>query len=434
MKLKNLGRAVLAVAVSAGSILGMTSCSRSYTVGYFFATGQQSATGTTFGQVATYKIQNDTGQLRLSVPAVNSGGPNPIQAIVNSSGTYLYVLNAGCGNGGASPACPSAGSVIPSQIDLFSIGGSGVLTHQQTFTMQGRNTKVIALTGNFMYALDELQPTSSATPNQGDITAFTVDGSTGRLALVINTQQKDPTGQSSLTYFPVGTNPTWLSLGGSYAFVAEQGPPGSTDPNDPSQAIFIYNQSASSGQLTLTQSTPTPTGASQLTYVYNTGSTIYALDAGNANIPTGQILPYTVGANGVLTAIAPAINNAQGQSPVTPSRIIKESSQNFLWVANSGINTNIGAAASVITAYFINTNQQLTAVNNGGANPIPAGSGPSCIVEDPSNQYVYTANFNDSTISGKKINKQTGGLDTLPKPMPAAPGSPTWCAVTGSTF
>jgi hypothetical protein len=56
------------------------------------------------------------------------------------------------------------------------------------------------------------------------------------------------------------------------------------------------------------------------------------------------------------------------------------------------------------------------------------------MVEDPSNQYLYLANFNDSTISGKKIDQVAGGLTVLPKSMPAPPGSPTWCAVTGSTF
>jgi hypothetical protein len=47
---------------------------------------------------------------------------------------------------------------------------------------------------------------------------------------------------------------------------------------------------------------------------------------------------------------------------------------------------------------------------------------------------VYTANFDDSTITGKKIDQAAGGLDNLPKAMPAPPGSPTWCEVTGSTF
>jgi hypothetical protein len=56
------------------------------------------------------------------------------------------------------------------------------------------------------------------------------------------------------------------------------------------------------------------------------------------------------------------------------------------------------------------------------------------MVVDPSNQYLYAVNFNDSTISGKKINTTTGGIDQLPKPMPTPPGSPTWIATTGARF
>jgi 6-phosphogluconolactonase len=81
----------------------------------------------------------------------------------------------------------------------------------------------------------------------------------------------------------------------------------------------------------------------------------------------------------------------------------------------------------------VNANGQLNDASNGG-NKIPVGTGPRCMVEDPSNQYVYTANFDDSTITGKKIDQAAGGLDNLPKAMPAPPGSPTWCEVTGSTF
>jgi 6-phosphogluconolactonase len=425
MKLKNIGRAALALAASAVAVLGMTSCTLSYSVGYMFITGAQTGSGTSFGQIATYKIQNNTGQLH-STSLVGSAGVNPIQAVVNSSGSYLYVLNAGTGTRSA-PAV--------SQIDLFAVGGSGVLTHQASFNPQGLNTKNIQISGNFLYALDEFAPGGSGpgnTQSYGDISAFAIDSSTGRLSAVLNNQQKDPLGLP-LTYFPVGTEPTWLAVTGSYAFVAEQGIAGGTSASDPAQAIFIYNQSATNGQLTLTQSTPTPTGATQLTYVYATGTTVYALDAGPTGSP-GFILPYTVGANGTLAAIAPRFNNAQSQAPVFPSRVIKENSHNFLWIANSGINTNNGTPSSLLTAYLINTNGQLIDANTGGANPITVGSSPRCIIEDPSNQYIYTVNFNDSTITGKKINFNTGGLDALPKAMPTPPGSPTWCTVTGSTF
>jgi 6-phosphogluconolactonase (cycloisomerase 2 family) len=113
--------------------------------------------------------------------------------------------------------------------------------------------------------------------------------------------------------------------------------------------------------------------------------------------------------------------------------MIKESNHGFIWVTAQGINTNNNTPGSVVTAYTLQTNGQLNDANTGG-NILTVGSGPRCIVEDPSNQYLYTANFNDSTITGKKIDQVAGTLQSLPKAMPAPPGSPTWCAVTGSTF
>jgi 6-phosphogluconolactonase (cycloisomerase 2 family) len=324
----------------------------------------------------------------------------------------------------------------PSSIALFSIGGGGSLTYQTSFTPKGFNTRNIAISGGFLYALDEFAPGPGTGPNglqsYGDISAFSIDSATGRLTAIPNTQQTD-SNNLPLFYFPVGTNPTWLAVNGAFAYIAEQGPVGSTNPNDPPQAIFTYNQNASNGQLTLTQSTPLPTGATQLTYVYATAQYIYALDAGPTG-STGFILPFT-NSSGGLAAVTGAsrANNGQGSNPVFPSRMIKESSHNFIWVSSQGINTTNGTPSSLLTAYVVNTNGQLNDASNGG-NKIPVGTGPRCIVEDPSNQYVYTANFDDSTITGKKIDQAAGGLDVLPKPLPAPPGSPTWCAVTGSTF
>ena len=95
----------------------------------------------------------------------------------------------------------------------------------------------------------------------------------------------------------------------------------------------------------------------------------------------------------------------------------KESSHNFLWVTSEGLNTSNGTPASVLTAYIITTGTaagQLTDANTGG-NILTVGSGPRCIVEDPSNQYVYTANFNDSTLTGKKIDQVAAVWTSCPR-------------------
>lgn len=426
MKLKNFGRAALALAASAVTVLGMTSCSLSYTVGYLYITGSTPNGGpSSSGQIASYRIQNNNGFLRNS-STTGSGGTNPTQVVVNSTGNYLYVLNKGTGTSSA-PAISS--------IALFSIGGVGAPTYQASFNPQGLNTKNIVVAGNYLYALDEFAPGGKS---YGDVSVFSIDGATGRLTAVLNNQQRDSNGLP-LTYFPVGTNPTWMAVNGSYAYIAEQGPTGGVfNPQDPPQAVFIYNQSATTGQLTLTQNTPTPTGATQLTYVYASSQYLYLLDAGPAG-STGSILPYTPGSGGALTAVTGGarLNNGQGQSPVGPTALITSNfgAHAFVWVANSGINTSGAAVGNVIGAYVVQTDGKLADANTGSSTQgLTSGTGTRCLVVDPSNQYLYAVNFNDSTITGKKINTTTGGLDKLPKPMPTPPGSPTWCATTGSHF
>ena len=59
-----------------------------------------------------------------------------------------------------------------------------------------------------------------------------------------------------------------------------------------------------------------------------------------------------------------------------------------------------------------------------------------CLLEDPSDQFIYTANFTDSTVTGRLIDQNAGVLDNLngkanrsfPLQGPAA-----WCMVTGRT-
>jgi 6-phosphogluconolactonase (cycloisomerase 2 family) len=45
--------------------------------------------------------------------------------------------------------------------------------------------------------------------------------------------------------------------------------------------------------------------------------------------------------------------------------------------------------------------------------PYTVGSGPVCMVEDPTNQYLYVSNYNDGTLTGKFINSSTGELSDL---------------------
>ncbi len=58
------------------------------------------------------------------------------------------------------------------------------------------------------------------------------------------------------------------------------------------------------------------------------------------------------------------------------------------------------------------------------------------MVEDPSNQFIYTANFNDSTVTGRVLDQNSGVLNQLPgkaNKAYAIPGPASFCLVNGRT-
>jgi hypothetical protein len=66
--------------------------------------------------------------------------------------------------------------------------------------------------------------------------------------------------------------------------------------------------------------------------------------------------------------------------------------------------------------------------------PFGSGSGPQCIIEDPSDQFIYEANLYDSTITGRVLDPTSGELDDMRSTSTyTLQGPPTWCFVDGRT-
>jgi 6-phosphogluconolactonase len=424
------------LAVSLGTGLGVTSCSTNHTVGYFYTTGSQ------YNQISGFRIDNNVGGL---TPVPNSpfasGGVNPVRALTANAGKFLYVLNAGCG-GTSQIACPSgtAASDSGANISLFTIGGKGSVSFQAAYSSQGNNPISIQTdsSGTHLFVLDSTVtdpttcvgyvPGNSATIC-GDITSFNIDPNTGRLSLITNQGVKNANG-TNLSYFPVGSSPIdfFVTPSNSFIYTIEKGS-GST--LDPSQAVFVYTNS--SGQLTLSQNTPIPTGATQLTYIYvSAKENVYLIDAQNGTTP-GQILPYTIGTNGALQSLVGG-QVANSGTVANPGPLIVDHQGKFLYLANAGPNLTATSEASSVSAFFIDpTTSRLTPLVT--SVPFGAGSSPRCILEDPSNQYLYTANYSDSTVTGAIINSATGTLSTLRKNNQfGAAGQPTWCTASGTLF
>ncbi len=405
MKLSRIGRISMAFVASVAMGLGMTACGGG-TVGYMWVLGTQ------YNQISGYKIDNYTGNLTNIVGTpFPSGGTNPVSLVVRPGGRYVYVVNQGVA---ATSTAPATGGNVAE----FSVGGDGVLTFQANFFTQGTTPVWVTVdaSGNFLYVLDQVSPDGV----NGDITVFQIAPDTGRLTLVPNQQLKNSNG-TQLTYFPVGPKPTSMRVAGSSCLFTL---------NSGNNTIYPYSLGGS-GQLTITANSTITTQATKLTSINASGAYVYLTDAG-ATPSTSQILPYTVGSSCALNTLTGGAvpNLALTANPVYS---FTDARGRYLYVLNQS-STNSNNANSTISAFTIDQSNGKLQVIGDSNNPYPVGSGPVCMVEDPTNQYVYTSNNIDGTVTGKIINQNTGQLSNLTRgsSFPVT-GKPTCLAISGNT-
>ncbi len=467
MKFTKFGKTLLMSAFSAGIVLSLTSCVQSYTVGYLYVTGTVTSGSGDNGIVSGFKIDHNTGKLTpIDGLPVSSGGSNPVRAVLLGNSRYLYVLNRGLstnseGTGDCTSAYPCAGS-----IELFAIGANGVLTPQENYSLPGSNQfRMIAdSTGTYLYVLEHDSPDNSA-PSSGDgcsqvlgnsqttcggILAYMVNSTTGYLTPIVN--QSQSVNSTNLTYFPVPNNSVDFALSGYYVFTLYDFNTSPADyPYSGGTMVFPYNYNSTNGQLTTTE-TPypgdqltdsNPNGTPSGTAIVSAGGYIYVLDnnpfynADGEVTSQSQILPYTIGTYGGLAAVSSG-NIADDQDQADPIYLTLESKGKWFYVANQGsTNTSNSTSSTGITGYDVNTpydpgKMSGTPINFG------SGSGPQCLVEDPSDQYFYTANINDSSVTGQVIDQNSGTLTPLSQSTKVPSeytltGPPTWCLVDGHT-
>ena len=459
MKFKKFGKALLLSALSAGVVLGVTSCAQSYSVGYLYVTGTETADSSGAGIVSGFRIDHNTGKLTaINGLPVSSGGANPVRAVLLDGSTFLYVLNRGTSSNPAGTSiCTTKYPCSNYNITQFSVGANGSLTEEQVYCaiqtaqcskpiLQGINpTRLIAdSTGTHLYVLDHDSPNTASestaangcyqalgTTTCGDITAFSIDSTTGLLSLIQNSGTL-VNGQD-LTYFPVPSNPVDSTISGGYIFTLYATTNADVDSTTGAYTggswVFPYAYSSTSGLLTAVSSGQS-LGISEGTAIVTGGSYVYVLDneAGSTSAHS-QILAYgpTIGANGALQAATNSVI-PDDVSEADPIDLVVENKGSWFYVANQkGVGTD--TATGGIAGYVINNPFDPTEISG---SPFGSGSGPQCIVEDPSNQFFYEANFNDSTVTGQKLDNNAGVLTPFSQSY-ALKGPATWCLVDGRT-
>jgi 6-phosphogluconolactonase len=387
-------RGVAAFGVSLAVGLGMTACSRDYTVAYVYVTAP---TKTSTGVVNAFAADYISGALTpLADTGIASGGTNPVGLVAAPNQKLIYVINQ---------------SAPTSNVAPFSIGTDGKLyalpvtnvVQNTSGTIVGTTPTAVTIdpTGSFLFVTFlYVNGYTSANPGPGGVAVFPInsDGTLG-----------SPVMNGTLPYFPAGDNPSGIvvtpktTLATRYVYVIDQEKPSSGSPNG---VLLTYVENTSTGALTLVPG-PVPSGPVS-------GIGAGTTPAGVAEDPTGSYLYvtdettnelYAFLANGATTGVPQAIVSSPYSTGDFPEGVTVDPRGLYVYTANYG--------SSTVGAYAIN--QSTGALSSvAGSTGVSVATGPSCVTIEPAlGIYLYTSNNLDNSVSGEKLNANTGALSEI---------------------
>lgn len=365
MRLKNIVRSTVTGAASLALAIGLGSCSRDYVVAYVYSiSGGSPATG---GTISAYGVDYQTGIISqiAGSPFALTALSNPSKVIAAPNNKFVYVI------GGSQNA----------QIEEFAVGTDGKLYGEHTYDLTGTEATTVSngsnalpyqlvgaaidSAGKFLYVTFSYQSGfSTASPGPGGITIYPIkaDGSLG----IAFTQK-------------VGNNPVSIAV---------------SSPVCVPSAIL-----AGSASTACNSATGNSSAGFDNVYVYVLDQEITAAKPTILGFAQNQ-------ATGTLTPLAGTnLTTLQGyHAGVLPSAIAVDGTTRFVYVTDEEQNEILGYSIARTT-----TGDLTPLVGS----PFGTGQLPVGITIDPRAQYVYTANFNSSTISSFAIAQATGNLSTV---------------------
>jgi 6-phosphogluconolactonase (cycloisomerase 2 family) len=382
MNLHTMGRITNASMVSLAMVLGLSSCSLDYVVGYVYMTTAK----TSPGLIDQYSIDYQSGALS-AIGTPIAAGNDPVALVAAPGGKFVYVVNH-----------------LDSTVQEFAVQGDGTLSSVKAYPITGTLPTAIAIDpqGKFLYVTFTYQSGFSAsTPGPGGVTIFPVnaDNSLGTATTQV-----------------VGNNPVGVTVSyyNHFVYVLDQEP-------NPKAAVLGFSQNAATGALT-----PVP-GTTITTVAGKTVATGYAsgvVPSAIAEEPTSrflyvtdqaanQMIGYVVGASGALTPMV----NGPFQTGLFPVNLTIDPRGQLIYVANYNANS--------IEGYQIDSS---TGTPSGavGAFGTSTGTGPTCLTIDPSlGVFLYTSNSLDNSVTGEKLTPNNGGVLAVQNSPFLGSGQPT---------
>jgi 6-phosphogluconolactonase (cycloisomerase 2 family) len=340
MKFSKLSQLALVSAIGLIVATLLTAC-QLVTIDYIFVAASAGTGAGSAGQIYSYATDSESGAIRTALPAVSSGGTSPVAMAVTSDYLNLYVANQG-----------------NKTVVHFAVANDGTLTQKDSITLP---TAPVSLAVNpadtYLYVVSG---TSSATLTEYALSS----GAIGSAAATVNLSLNCNT--SSIANFPTDTIvPTGVTV------LA----------NNNAVYVSAYDQSA-----------------------YNPGGSVTS----NAN--PGWVFGVKVGSTGALSSAAnscPITSTTYQpydvyQAGVKPSALTGDPTSRFVYVTDYASNQLIG--------YDVLSTSALDFLING---PFKTGNEPTSLVIDPRGLYIYVTNSLDNTVSAYAIALGTGTPSTV---------------------
>jgi 6-phosphogluconolactonase len=318
MKLRKLSQLALASGIGLAVAATLTAC-QLVTVDYVFLAG--SADTTSGGAIQTFAVDSESGALRFAnntgTAPVDSGGSSPVAMALDAGYANLYVANQG-----------------NNSIVHFTIDASGNLKNSDAITLPDTPASLtVAPSGSALFVV---YGSSSATLAEYSL-------SSGKIGSVITTEALTIPGYAGDTVLPTAVA-VMANGAGVYA--------------------TVYDKSA-----------------------YNPGGTTTS----TAN--PGWAFGFGIGSGGALTAAG----NSPYRAGVKPTALAIDPANRFVYITDYASNQMVG--------FGITSGTTLNYLISG---PYKTGNQPSAITIDPRGKYIYVANALDSTVSSYAIDLATG--------------------------
>ncbi len=316
MKLRKISQLALASGIGLAVAAALTAC-QLVTVDYVYIAG--TADTTSGGSIQTFAVDSQSGALRFAndtgTKFIDSGGSSPVAMAVDSNYLNLYVANQG-----------------NNSIVHFSIDGSGNLTNSDSITLSDTPVSIAVSASNLFVVYGS----SSATLAEYSL-------SSGKIGSVVAQQSLTIPGYEGDTVLPTAVT-VMQNAAGVYA--------------------TVYDKSA-----------------------YNPGGTTTS----TAN--PGWVYGFAIGSGGTLTPVT----NSPWRAGVKPTALVADPANRFVYVTDYASNQMIG--------FGITSGTTLNYLISG---PFKTGNQPSAITIDPRGKFIYVSNALDSTVSAYAIDLTTG--------------------------